>query len=113
MLLTGSVAGDVLALGGTTFDGAGTIGGALTLADNATLNIGNGGVGTLTVGGLELSSTSVLNYDLGAPGIGGASDRIQVNGNLTLDGRHNASDVRGFGAGVYRLIEHIFFFNVM
>ena len=105
LLLTGSVAGDVSALGGTTFDGAGTVGGTLTLADNAALNIGNGGVGTLTVGGLVLGSTSVLNYDLGAPGVGGASDRIQVNGNLTLDGRLNASDVGGFGAGVYRLID--------
>jgi fibronectin-binding autotransporter adhesin len=105
LLLTGSVAGDVSALGGTILDGAGAIGGTLTLADNATLNIGNGGVGTLTVGGLILGSTSVLNYDLGAPGVGGASDRIQVNGNLTLDGRLNASDAGGFGAGVYRLID--------
>lgn len=105
LLLTGSVAGDVSALGGTILDGAGTIGGTLTLADNATLNIGNGGVGTLSVGGLILGSTSVLNYDLGAPGVGGASDRIQVNGNLTLDGRLNASDAGGFGAGVYRLID--------
>jgi autotransporter-associated beta strand protein len=105
LLLSGSVAGDVSQLGATIFDGAGSIGGTLTVADDATLNIGNAGVGTLTVGGLVLGATSVLNYDLGAPGIDGASDRIQVNGNLTLDGRLNASDVGGFGAGVYRLID--------
>ncbi|MBJ7440121.1 MAG: autotransporter domain-containing protein [Sphingopyxis sp.] len=106
LLVTGALAGDVLAETGTRFGGSGTIGGLVTIADGARLAPGAGGVGTLTVGGLTLNSGSILDFELGAPGDPAASDRIQVNGDLVLDGTLNAFDVGGFGFGVYRLIDY-------
>ncbi|MDG2535716.1 autotransporter-associated beta strand repeat-containing protein [Sphingomonas sp. HITSZ_GF] len=100
--LSGRWSGDVTMAAGTSLSGAGRINGVLN-ASGATIAPGNGGVGTLTTGGLILSSGSVLNYDLAAPGTG---DRIQVNGDLTLDGTLNVSDVGGFGEGVYRLVNY-------
>jgi autotransporter-associated beta strand protein len=105
LLLTGSVAGDASVASGGTLAGTGSVAGTLSVADG-TVSAGNGGVGTLSVGGLTLGATSVLAYDLGAPGTPGASDRIQVNGALVLDGTLNASDAGGFGQGVYRLIDY-------
>ncbi len=106
LLLTGSVAGAASVASGATLTGGGTIAGVLSVADGATLAPGNAGLGTLTTGGLLLSGGSILAFDLGAPGVLAASDRIQVNGNLTLDGILNASDAGGFGQGVYRLIDY-------
>ena len=52
----------------------------------------------------------MLNYDLGqANTVGGAlNDRVQVNGNLQLDGTLNVAQSKGgvFGAGIYRLIDY-------
>ncbi len=103
--LTGSVAGGAAVSGGATLAGTGTVGGVLTVADG-TIAPGVNGVGTLTTGGLVLGTNSILNLDLGMPGVAGASDRIQVNGNLTLDGTVNATDIGGFGTGVYRIIDY-------
>ncbi len=103
--LTGSVAGTASVASGGTLGGTGAVTGVLTVADG-TVAPGVGGVGTLTVGGLVLGSNSTLSYDLGAPGVLAASDHIQVNGNLTLDGTLNASDAGGFGQGVYSLITY-------
>lgn len=106
--LTGSVLGDVNTNAGATFDGTGVVGGILTVADDATLQVGGTDIGTLTVGGLVLNDRSQLVIDLGTPGDSdnpGASDRIQVNGNLVLDGNLNARDAGNFGEGVYRLID--------
>ena len=68
---------------------------------------GIGTVGTLTTGDLTLSALSILNYDLGTPDtdVIAASDRLQVNGDLTLDGTLNVNDIGDFGIGVYRLID--------
>jgi outer membrane autotransporter protein len=64
--------------------------------------------GTLIVGSLTLNSTSVLNYLLGTPNVVGAgtNDLLQVNGNLTLAGILNITNVGGFGEGVYRLFNY-------
>ncbi len=106
LIVTGAVAGGAIANDGTSLGGTGTIAGLVTIADGARLTPGVGGVGTLTVGGLVLNAGSILDFDLGAPGDLAASDRIQVNGDLTLDGIVNANDVGGFGFGVYRLIDY-------
>ncbi|MES2755139.1 MAG: autotransporter-associated beta strand repeat-containing protein, partial [Pseudomonadota bacterium] len=100
--LPGRWAGAVTLANGTSLSGAGSVTGVLSAGD-AAIAPGNGGVGTLTTGGLVLGAGTVLNYDFGAPG---TSDLIQVNGNLTLDGTLNVNDIGGFGEGVYRLLNY-------
>ncbi len=87
--------------------GTGTFGGDVTLG-NATLAPGNS-PGTFTIGGdLVLGASSVLDFELGlpdqAPGVG--SDLIVVDGDLTLDGTLDITDIGGFGGGLYRLITY-------
>ena len=106
LLVNGSVAGAASAADGATLGGTGSIAGPVTLADGATLAPGAGAVDTLTVGGLTLTAGSILAFDLGAPGAATASDRVQVNGALVLDGTLTVSDAGQFGAGVYRLIDY-------
>jgi autotransporter-associated beta strand protein len=104
--LDGSVTGAVNVASGATLSGSGSAAGVVTIADGAHLAAGGAGAGTFTTGGLVLSSGSVLDMGLGAPNVAGVSDRIQVNGNLTLDGTLNVTDLGGFGVGVYRLIDY-------
>ncbi len=104
--LDGSVAGAVNIASGATLSGSGSAGGVVTIADGGHLAAGGAGAGTLTTGGLVLSAGSVLDMGLGAPNVAGVSDRIQVNGDLTLDGTLNVTDLGGFGVGVYRLIDY-------
>ena len=106
LVLDGSVAGEVHVAEGATLGGSGSAAGAVTLADGARLSAGGPGAATFTAGGLTLSEGSALDFSLGAPNVAGASDRIQVNGDLTLDGRLDVTDVGGFGIGVYRLIDY-------
>ena len=102
--------GAVQVQGGATLAGNGSVAGAVSIAKGGVLSAGNAGVGTLTLGGLNLAEGSVLNYDLGqANTVGGAlNDRVQVNGNLQLDGTLNVAQSKGglFGAGIYRLIDY-------
>ena len=102
--------GAVQVQAGATLAGSGSIAGAVTVADGGVLSAGNGGAGTLTVGGLNLSAGSVLNYELGQAGVAGGAlnDLISVNGNLQLDGTLNVTQSQGgkFGAGLYRLIDY-------
>ena len=106
LTLLGAAAGDAEVADGATFGGTGTVAGTVTIADGGILEAGDSGVGTLTTGGLVLSSGSIINVDLGDPGDAAASDRLQVNGDLTLDGTLNASDAGNFGIGVYRIIDY-------
>ena len=106
LILNGSIAGSASVAGNATLAGSGNTAGIVTIADNGTLSAGDGGVGTLTTGGLALSNGSILAFDLGAPDTAGASDLLQVNGDLTLDGRLDVTDAGGFGTGVYRLINY-------
>ncbi len=71
-------------------------GGILAPGDVAPSNV----VGTLTVTNLIMSANSKLNLDLGAPG---ASDKLVVNGSLTLDGTINVTNVTGFTSGTYEI----------
>jgi outer membrane autotransporter protein len=108
-------------LGGTTtveadavLGGSGNLGDT-TVADGGVLAPGNS-IGTLTVDGdLTLSAGSRLDYELGSadaasPALG-LSDRIDVNGNLVLDGTIDLSQSPDAadgtaGLGYYRLMTY-------
>ncbi len=107
LMLDGSLVSDTTVSAGATLAGTGTSTGSVTAGAGGTVAPGTDGtVGTLTVGDLALSENSILAFDLGAPDTDGSSDRIQVNGDLTLDGLLNATDIGDFGLGVYRLIDY-------
>ena len=93
---------------GATLAGTGAISGPVTIGSGAILSPGDGSAGTLTVGSLNLNSGSILNYLLGRPNVvgNGINSLVQVNGNLTLAGALNITDVGGFGEGVYRLFNY-------
>ena len=88
---------------GARLGGRGTIAGPVTVANGGTIAPGSS-PGVLTVGSLSLNSGSVLDFELGT--VGGVNDRIDVTGALVLAGTLNITDVGGFGAGVYRLINY-------
>ena len=114
LTVDGRLGGSIDVKAGGALGGSGTVGDT-TIADGGILAPGSS-VGTLTVaGGLALSSGSVLEYELGAPGLSvpslGASDRIEVLGDLTLDGILNltqSSDTAdgAAGLGYYRLMTY-------
>lgn len=100
---------------GATLAGSGTVGDASVELDGR-IAPGNS-IGTLTVeGDLTLSSGSWLDYEIGSPGsagdpTSGSSDRIVVNGDVSLDGNLNllqsgdaADGTAGFG--YYRLMTY-------
>jgi T5SS/PEP-CTERM-associated repeat protein len=88
-----------------TLTGVGAIIGNVTLANGATLAPGVSGVGTQTVyGAMALGSTTALDYGLSLPGDG--QSFVSVNGNLTLGGTLNITDVGGFGVGTYTLFTY-------
>lgn len=97
LTVTGSLAATpttVAAAG--TLSGNGSIAGAVTC--HGTLAPGNP-AGTLTLSnGLVLSSTAVIEAELGS-----SSDLIAVTGNLTLDGTLNVTAAPGFSAGTFTL----------
>lgn len=106
LILNGSSVSGVGVLSGATLAGSGTFGGGVDLNDGATLAPGGvGSVGTLTAASLFLDDAAILNFDLGSPGSAMASDRLQINGNVELNGTLNVTDAGGFGVGVYRLID--------
>lgn len=94
-----------------SLSGSGTIGGNARLRSGARLAPGNS-IGTLSIeGNLLLEANSMLDFEFGEPGgefhQPGNSDRVQVGGNLQIDGaRLNVSDVGGFGAGLYTLFSY-------
>jgi autotransporter-associated beta strand protein len=108
---------------GGTLGGNGTVNGPVMVANGGTLAPGiappiplgsvvvaGNNSSTITLGTLTLNTTSVLAFEMGTPqppGIAGFhSDLINVNGALTLDGLLHVTDVGGFGAGTYRLINY-------
>ena len=98
---SGTGLGDVTVAGGATLGGNGSISGSVTLLDTATLAPGNS-VGTLAIGtDLNLSGQTVLQF-----GLGTASDKVVVSGNLTLGGLLNLTNTGGFGAGTYTLFTY-------
>ena len=108
LLVDGSLgAGLVNVASGATLGGTGTIGGPVTIQNGGILAPGDA-PGTLTMGTLTLNSGSILNCQLGIPNVvgGGVNDLVNVNGNLTLAGTLNITNVGGFGEGVYRLFNY-------
>jgi outer membrane autotransporter protein len=87
--------------------GNGTIAGSVVIADGGILAPGHS-AGTLSVGSLTLGNASLLNYQLGIPGVVGMgfNDLTNVTGNLTLDGILNTAALSGFGPGAYRLFNY-------
>lgn len=92
---------------GATLGGSGAIGGDVSVADGGILAPGSS-AGTLALGSLALSAGSILDYELGQAGVigGGVNDLIEIGGDLTLDGTLDITDIGGFGAGVYRLMNY-------
>ncbi len=108
LTVTGSLANTATTVAsGATLAGTGSIGGAVTVASGGNLNPGVGAPGTLTLGGLNLASGSVLNYEFGQADTAGGSlnDRTVVTGALTLDGTINVAQPAGgaFTQGVYNI----------
>jgi autotransporter-associated beta strand protein len=98
---SGTGLGDVTVAGGATLGGNGTISGSAALLDGATLAPGNG-TGTLTIGNeLDLSDLTGLQF-----GLGTASDKVVVSGNLVLGGLLNVTNTGGFGVGTYTLFTY-------
>ncbi|NKB79644.1 hypothetical protein HED49_16875 [Ochrobactrum daejeonense] len=104
--VSGALGGIVNVEADGTLGGTGTVGtteSTTTIADGGHIAPGNS-VGTLTVAGnLALSSGSILDYELGSPGASagapGTSDRIDVAGDLTLDGTLNLAQSGNAGDG--------------
>jgi hypothetical protein len=109
-LLVNNTSGSATGSGSVTLQaksilgGSGTIEGAVSVRDDASIAPGNS-TGTLTVGSLELSDSSLLAFELGQPGIAGgsANDLIVINGGLVLDGILNVTPEALFDEGTYTL----------
>ncbi|MBE0098492.1 autotransporter outer membrane beta-barrel domain-containing protein [Citrobacter freundii] len=104
--------GQVTVKSGATLGGNGIIGGAVDVLDDAHITAGAAinSLGKLTTGSLTLSDNAQLDYQFGqayTPG-GAFNDLIDVNGDLTLDGKLNIETSPGgsFDVGVYRVINY-------
>lgn len=102
--LNGSATSAVTVNSGGRFSGVGSTTGMITVNDNATLAPGDAGPGTLTAGGLTLAGGAQLAYELGDPAA--ANDRVEVNGDLVLDGTLNVTTLQGFISGTFRLFDY-------
>jgi len=102
LLVTGSVgASAVTVAGGASLAGTGSLG-ATTIQGDATLRPGDGGPGVLAfANGLTLAAESVTAFDLG-----GTRDRVDVTGNLTLNGLINFINTGGLLPGTYTIINY-------
>jgi len=109
LVVNGSLAGAATLSTNTTLGGSGLIAGLVTAsASGATVAPGNS-AGTLTVGALSMGTGTVLTYDLNAANhtVGsGINDEILVNGNLTLDGTINLTNLTNLSAGTYTLLHY-------
>lgn len=88
---------------GASLGGSGTYSGTVSIANGGNLTVSSASA-PLSVGNLNLSSTSNLNAALGQPA--NPTALVNVGGNLVLDGTLNISDAGGFGLGVYRLFNY-------
>ncbi|MDM0117295.1 autotransporter-associated beta strand repeat-containing protein [Variovorax sp. J22R133] len=107
-----AAAGPTNVANGARLGGNGIVGGAVVIADGATLAPGilPGTPATLTINGsLNLSENSILAYNLVEANVEGGlrNDLTVVRGNLTLDGVINVIDEnQTLLPGVYRLINY-------
>lgn len=104
--------GDISVAANSSLGGNGTMGGKVTVADDGHIAAGAdlNSVGTFTVGGLELSQNSQVDFQFGQPyAVGGSlNDLINVNGDLVLDGKLNITQTPSgsFDVGVYRVFNY-------
>lgn len=98
----GSDIGGVAVKGGGRLSGTGTIAGAVTVETGGMLRGASGA--TLTMGSLVMERASILDIALGSPSDAGL---FRVDGDVVLDGQLNITSAGGFGAGLYRLIDHM------
>src|SRR5690606_9531981 len=102
LMVNSTLGGTATVASGGSLGGVGTVLGAVTINSNGTL-LGHQGQ-VLTFGSdLTLDDGAFVNVALGAPEAAGLFD---VKGDLVLDGQLNVSDLGGFSAGVYRLINY-------
>lgn len=89
-----------------TIGGSGVIYGNVDIADGKLAPGGSAGsAGVLTINGdLALDPSARLVFDLAASGA--VNDRIDVAGDLALDGTLDVANAGGFGQGLYRLINY-------
>ncbi len=100
---TGS--GPLLIQSGATLAGSGIVSGIVTVASGGWLAPG-ASAGVLTVGELDLAEYANLRMDLDEPGNPTANDRIDVLGDLTLDGTLHIVAGPSFGPGRYLLLTY-------
>ncbi len=79
--VNGTFPGNITAQSGTTVKGTGTVQGTVTIGSNANLTPGNS-IGTMTVGTLNLDSTSITNIEFDPM----SSSLIDVTGTANLAG---------------------------
>jgi autotransporter-associated beta strand protein len=104
MLFNGVNSIGAVTVNGGALGGAGSVSGMVTVNNSAQLTPGAGGIGSFGLGALTLNASSVLDYEFGA---GGAADRIDVAGMLTIGSSSvNLSDLGGLGVGTYTLINY-------
>lgn len=96
LAITGTILSSVTAANNTTLSGSGLLG--VGTLSQTILRPGVAGPGTLTLSDLNLSATSILEFELGT-----ASDRVVVVGNGVVDGTLTVAALSGFGIGTYPL----------
>lgn len=112
LFVNGYLPADVTVEGGMTLGGVGEIAGAVSLLPPDSILAPGSPVGTLTndqpvfagtltVNSLALANLTLLEFDLGT-----VSDKVRVNGDLTLDGVLMLAALDGFGPGQYTLFEY-------
>ena len=102
---TGS--GNITIAGGSSLTGNGSATGTASIASSATLAPGNAGVGTLTLGGLNLSAASVVDIEFASSD---SYDKV-VTTDLTINGGglhlyNTGSTTQYATAGVYDIFQH-------
>jgi hypothetical protein len=90
---------------GGTLGGTGVLSGPVTVAGGGSLSPGSNGSGLLTCGTLTSVTGANLNFNLGATN-NPANGFIKVNGNVTLAGALNITDLGGFSSGVYTGLQY-------
>lgn len=100
--ITGSIANSPVTIAaGATLGGTGSLA-ATTVQGDATLSPGDGGPGVLAfTNGLTLATESVAAFDLGS-----ARDRVDVTGNLALNGIINFTHSGGLVPGSYTIFNY-------
>lgn len=105
LVFNGIATTGAITVGSATLGGHGLANGAVTVNSGGHVAPG-ASIGTLGVAALTLQSGSILDFELGAPGVG---DQLVVSGQLSLPGSGvtlNLANSGGLAAGNYNLIDY-------